>query len=159
MPRVPADVPAPEAPTSISTGEDNVGVHAGGLFPTPQAKAGPCPRKTVNVAEQPAESDNDRKLLVDSQLEILDLQIDAVGDETDSDGGNDGDYEEVELLIPVVSGRSTKCSRLACFNIIWIIIAADANFDQQCLREIILRFYNACGTEILGISTTFSDGR
>ena len=43
--------------------------------------------------------------------ELLDQPIDSVGDETDSDDGDNGDFVEVEPYQHVVGGRTTNSSR------------------------------------------------
>ena len=76
------------------TGEDrvNVGVltpYAGGPSPTPQSKAGPCPRNIRDVAGQPAEFENDSNSGRVSSFSGWD--IDAFGDNSDSKCDN-GDF-------------------------------------------------------------------
>ena len=81
------------------------------------------------------------KLLVDNQVEILGPPIDAVGDESDSDDGDNGDFEEVELFIPCVGGRTTNSSRS-------VVYAANADYsDQQCLRGVVISLSSVGGTE------------
>ena len=119
--------------------------------PVRQSRGGALANFTPPQAELPRHF----KLLVDNQVEILGAPIDAAGDETDSDDGDNGDSEEVEPFIPVAGGRPSISS-----DIIWVVFAADAeNFDQQRVRGIAVRFYSACGTEYMGFSTTFSEGR
>ena len=63
-----------------------------------------------------AELPRNLKSLVDNHAEILGPPIDAVGDETDSDGRDNGDLEEVEPFIPVVGGRTINSSRSASIS-------------------------------------------
>ena len=61
-----------------------------------------------------AELPRNFKFIVDSQVEILCPPIDAVGDESDSDDGDNGDFEVVkEPLVTVVGGRAANSSMTA----------------------------------------------
>ena len=55
--------------------------------------------------------EDDGICLFNDRFESVDLPISAVGDNSDSDDGNNGDFEEVELFIQVARRRSSNSSR------------------------------------------------
>ena len=84
--------PAPVSRAPNKTGEDNVGVLQAEAFnsPTPQCKGTLSPTKSTTSA---TEVEHVFFSCVNNQLQSVDPPIDAVGDDSDSDEGINGDFE------------------------------------------------------------------
>ena len=82
------------------------------------------------------------KLLDDDHFELLDLPVDAVGDETDSDDGDSGDFVVVKPFQQVVGDRTTNSSRSASVSSgSWTLPTTTSNAFQALSSELQCRLH------------------